>query len=165
MQSSSAVKNEFLKSLLSNAEAIKDILLKKRWQIWRPSPAKEFVTSDNPLVTFMPVGNGELNPGHGFRVKGVVAAFPLAPNACLAMGVDGPETVVLDVTRTTKVNEVIVRLCDRFVYSRTLSAEIQKTVDQCGGAAKYGESAFLPVGLQVPSLKHHLRTTLGLSPE
>jgi len=122
----------------------------------------EFVTSDNPLVTFMPYGNGLLNPGHGFRKDGVVAAFPLAPNACLAMGVPGSESVVLDTEAVTRVNEVVVQLCDRFVYSKTFSEDIHNLVDELGGNKKYGESAFVPLGIVVPTVKNFLRQYLGL---
>ena len=158
----SATRNSFVEELFDSAEPIKELLLKKPWQIWRAPDGVEFVTSDNPLVTFMPYENGLLNPGHGFRKDGVVAAFPLAPNACLAMGVPGSESVVLDTEAVTRVNEVVVQLCDRFVYSKTFSEDIHNLVDELGGNKKYGESAFVPLGIVVPTVKDFLRQYLGL---
>jgi hypothetical protein len=162
MRNPSAVRNNFVSDLLWCAEEIKGLLLKKPWQIWRAPEGVEFITSDNPLITFMPYGNGEMNPGHGFRKEGVVAAFPLAPCACLAMGVNGPEYVTLDKARVVKVNETIIRLCDRYVYSKTLSEDVRKFVDDQGGSAKYGKTAFLPLGLKIPTVKEHMRRFLGL---
>jgi hypothetical protein len=165
LQSPSVVRNNFVTDLLACAEQIKELLLQKPWQVWRPPDGAEFITCDNPLITFIPVGNGELNPGHGFRKEGVVAAFPLAPCACLAMGVSGPESVTLDKARVVKVNETIIRLCDRFVYSKTLSQEVRKFVDDRAGSAKYGKTAFLPLGLNIPTVKEYMRRVLGLDAE
>ena len=80
MKSDASARNAFLSDLLGIAEFIKDILVTRPWGVWRAPEACEFITSDNPLVTFLPV-NGEFAPGHGFGVPGVVTAFPLAPSA------------------------------------------------------------------------------------
>ncbi len=165
MQKPSGAKNVFLEKLLWNSEFIKNVLLEKPWQVWKAPIGVEFVTSDNPLISFVRVGDGELNPGWGFRQPGVVAAFPVAPTTCLAMGVRGPESVTLDAADVMKVNELVIRLCDRFVYSRTRSEEIRKTVDVCAGAAKYGVTAFMPSGIQMPSVREFIRHYLGLAPE
>ncbi len=161
----SEAKNTFLEKLFWQTEYIKDILLEKPWQIWRASSGSEFVTSDNPLVTFVRLRNDLLHPGYGFRQPGVVAAFPVAPRTCLAMGPNGPEFINFDQAHVTKINEVIVRLSDRFVYSRTRSEDIRKLVDECGGTAKYGETAFMPVGVDMPSIRAFIRRHLGLAPE
>jgi hypothetical protein len=161
----SEAKNTYLEKLLWQTEYIKNILLGKPWQIWRASAGTEFVTSDNPLVTFVRLSGDLLHPGYGFQRPGVVAAFPLAPSCCLAMGPNGPESVVFDHKHVMMINEVTVRLADRFVYSRTRDEEIRKLVDDQGGTAKYGETAFLPVGIEMPSIESFLRRHLGLSPE
>lgn len=119
----------------------------------------------NPLISFVRLSNGELHPGWGFRQPGVIAAFPVAPTTCLAMGVRGPEFVTLDAVHVMKVNELVVRLCDRFVHSRARSEEIRKTVKACAGAAKYGVTAFMPVGKGMPSVRAFIRHYLGLAPE
>ena len=165
LQKPSEEKNLFLEKLLWNTEFIRDILLDKPWQVWRASSDSEFITSDNPLVTFVRLSNDELHPGYGFRQSGVVAAFPLAPTTCLAMGPTGPEFVTFDHAHVMKINEVVIRLCDRFVYSRRRSEEIRKLVDECGGTAKYGVTAFMPVRLEMPSIRAFIRHHLGLPPE
>jgi hypothetical protein len=161
MQSPLGIRNKFVTDLITSAEIIKTKLLQKPWQIWRAPEGVEFVTSDNPLVTFIPLGNGELNPGHGLNKKDVIVAFPLAPCACLAMGAIGPESITLTEDRVGKINEAVIRLCDRYVYSKTFSEEIEDLVSSYAGSVRYGENAFLPLGLKVPTAKDFLRETLG----
>ena len=165
MQKPTEAKNLFLEKLLWNTEFIREILLEKKWQSWKAATGAEFVTSDNPVISFVRLPNDELHPGWGFRRQGVIVAFPLAPSACLAMGPTGPEFVTFDVQHVTKINELIVRLCDRFVYSRTRSEEILKLVDSVGGTAKYGVTAFMPTETGMPSIRAFIRHYLGLPPE
>jgi Protein of unknown function (DUF4238) len=139
MKSESAAKNIFLSDLTENTEFIKSVLLEKPWYVWKVPLGGEFVTSDNPLITFIAVGNGEFAPGHRFGVPGVVAAFPLAPNAALMMGISAKaQSYAVNTAQVMKLNETIIRLCDRYVYSRLHSAEIGKMVDEYAGAARYG---------------------------
>lgn len=99
MKSDASARNAFLSDLLGIAEFIKDILVTRPWGVWRAPEACEFITSDNPLVTFLPV-NGEFAPGHGFGVPGVVTAFPLAPSAALIIGISGRwESCTIDPTQ------------------------------------------------------------------
>lgn len=165
MQNKSEAKNAYLDKLLWQTEFIKNILLEKPWQVWKATDGIEFVASDNPLISFVRLQNGELHPGWGFRRPGVIAALPLSPGVCLAMGPSGPESVTLDELHVMKVNEVMISLCDRFVYSRNHSGEIKKLVHECAGAAKYGVTAFVPAGIEMPSFRAFVRHHLGLPPE
>jgi hypothetical protein len=165
MQRPSEAKNVFLEKLLWNTDFIQNDLLDKPWQVWTAPIGVEFATSDNPLISFVRLSNGMLHPGWGFRRPGVIAAFPLAPTTCLAMGPTGPEFVRFDAEHVMKINELIVCLCDRFVYSRTRSEEIRKLVDMRAGTAKYGVSAFVPSDTGMPSVGAFLRHHLGLPPE
>jgi hypothetical protein len=165
LQRPSEAKNTYLEKLLWQTEYIRDILLGKPWQIWRAPSGAEFVTSDNPLITFVRLRGDVLHPGYGFRRPGVVAAFPLAPECCLAMGPHGPESVTFGHKHVMMINELTIRLSDKFVYSRTRSEEIKNLVDEQGGTAKYGDSAFLLGGAEMPSIKTFLRHHLGISPE
>jgi hypothetical protein len=162
MNTGSGHKNIFLQDLLTNTRLIQNMLIEKPWQLWKTSPECEFVTSDNPLVTFLRLPNGELHPGYGFRVEGVVAAFPLAPDACMGMGVHGPESVVLREDIVMKINEIIVRLCARFVYSRTRSDHVNELVQGQAGAAKYGVSAFLNTRQNKINVQDFMRKRLGI---
>jgi hypothetical protein len=59
---------------------MKNVALQKSWQLWRAPRGVEFVTSDNPLVTFIDLGNGGLNSGHGLRKQDTIGIFPIAPH-------------------------------------------------------------------------------------
>ena len=163
-RTASKSKNAFLEEFLSHAEVIKGLLLQKPWRVWKADPKVEFVTSDNPVITFVPVGNGQLSPGYGFRFPGVVAAFPLSPSKCLAMGGVSPELCKLDVSGVTAINEVLIRSCDRYVYSKTHTDQIKEMVNEYGGTARYGVTTHLPVGLKLPKVKEFIRRYLGLKP-
>ena len=52
-------KNNFLQELISNVEMTRDQLLTRRMRVLKPPSGTQFVTSDNPLVTFTVVPNGE----------------------------------------------------------------------------------------------------------
>ena len=131
MRDVSAVRNDFVENVLALVEPIKRQLLQKPWTIWRAPRNLEFVTSDNPLVTFVRLNDGALHLGYGFRTKDVIAVFPLAPSTCLAMGEGGgSESVTLNEVDTMRINEAIIRMCDRYVYSKTFSGEIQSLVNE-----------------------------------
>jgi hypothetical protein len=96
-QTPAETKNSFLSDLLQMTDYIASLLLKKEpWRVFRPPEGAEFITTDNPLVTFVPLGNGLLHPGYGFGKAEAVAAFPLTPDACLVMGNAWPVSANLD---------------------------------------------------------------------
>jgi len=51
-----------------------------------------------------------------------------------------------------EINEAIISISDRYVYSKTLSDTVQKNVDLFGGSIRYGINALMPVGIQLPSV-------------
>lgn len=158
-----SARNSFISDLLGHAEQGAALLLKKRpWRILRPPDGVEFVTSDNPLVTFVPLRHGVLHPGYGFRKPDADAAFPLAPDACLLMGSAWNVPASLDKAAADNLNDVLISVSDRYVYSKTLSREIQGRVDQYGGTTRYGVNAFMPLGIKVPLAREFLRTHFGL---
>ena len=58
-----AAKNNYLSNLTYNSEVKSQMLLKKTpWRVLRPPHGKEFITSDNPLVTFIPSRTGNRIP-------------------------------------------------------------------------------------------------------
>jgi len=162
MNTGRAVNNGFVEDLLLQTEYLAQVLLEKPWQIWRAPEGFEFITSDNPVISFVLVGNGQLSLGYGFRRPDVTVAFPVSPNATLAMGSKGPEFVTLNETQVKRLNEAMIRLCDRFVYSKMNSDAVRELVDAHGGTARYGENAFLLAGAKQPSVRDFLEHQLGL---
>ena len=146
-----SARNNFISDLLELAEQGAGVLLRKSpWRILRPPEGVEFVTSDNPLVTFVLLGNGVLHPGYGFGREDSDALFPLAPDACLLMGKAWNVPNSLDTAQSDALNDVLINICDRYAYSKTLSLGIQQRVDQYGGSARYGVNAFMPLGIKLP---------------
>jgi len=160
-----SAKNSFVSELRQNAEYIAALLLAKNpWRVLRQERS-EFVATDNPLITFVPLGNGKLHPGYGFRKTIAVAAFPLAPDACLLMGDAWRVGRTLDALTIRELNEAFISICDRYVYSRTYSDEVRKTVEQHGGSFRYGVNALMPIGMKLPTARQFLRFHFGLNPD
>ncbi len=158
-----SARNSFVGDLLELAGHGARALVKKRpWRIVRPPDGIEFVTSDNPVVSFVPLGNGLLHPGYGFGKEIADVAFPLAPDACLLMGTASNISTSLEKPAVDALNNVIIDICDRYVYSKTLSDEMRQRVDQFGGSARYGVNAFVPLGVKMPLAREFLRTHFGL---
>jgi hypothetical protein len=159
-----ALKNAFLHNLHQIANTLARTLVKKSWQVWYAPEGYEFVTSDNPLISFRIFQEEQLPLalGEGFAKDGVIAAFPLAPTACLIIGPAGSSRTV-DERTVAKVNEAIIRLCGRYVYSRTFSKDIQGAVDRYAGGIRYGINAFLSPDPKVPDVgRIYLLRLLGL---
>lgn len=153
-----AATNGFLSDLLEMSDYIASLLMKKQpWRVLRPPDGTEFVTTDNPLATFVPLANGMLHPGYGFRKTEAVAVFPLAPQACLVMGNAWPVPTNLNLANLTQLNETLITICDRYTYSRTLSQHIHETVQKSAGICRYGVNALMPVGLKMPTARDFLR--------
>jgi hypothetical protein len=106
-----------------------------------------------------------LHPGYGFRKEIVDAAFPLAPDACLLMGKAWRVSRNLDLAMLASLNEALISISDRYVYSKTYSDEINGLVQNYGGICRYGESAFMPIGLKLPTARQFLRMHFGLGME
>jgi hypothetical protein len=82
----------------------------------------------------------------------------LSPTACLAAGefTSGTNGVVgyrsVKASVVTEVNEGVLSISDRYVYSKTCSEELQKTVDLYDGTIRDGVNALMPVGIKMPSV-------------
>jgi hypothetical protein len=155
--------NTFITDLLFHAETLKAELVPKPWQVLKAPDDTEFVTSDNPVVTFIKLQEDLWHPGHGFRKPGVVVAFPLAATACLTVGFAGhPEFKEVDAATVKRINEVVISCSDRFVYSRTSSQEIVDMVDKIGGWSVPGKTAFIGEMPGTEKIEEHLRKTMGI---
>jgi len=154
--------NSFIQELLFHAETLKTELVPKAWQVWEAPAGSEFVTSDNPVVTFVRLAEDLWHPGHGYRKPNVVVAFPLAPTACLTVGIGGPDFLQVDSAKVSRVNEIVIRSCDRFLYSRTYNQEIEQIVNDCARTSVPGENAFVGAFPDEKQIEEHLRKTLGI---
>jgi hypothetical protein len=160
------VDNAFVTDLLEHAQAAKSDFIRKPWQVWLAPDGSEFVTSDNPVVTFIKFGD-TWNPGHGFRRPGVIVVFPLAPSACLIMGetgivAPGKEYQQIDSDTVVKLNELVISCSDRFVYSRTKSNRTSETVNRLSHLVVPGVNAFMGQMPGTDKIEDHLRNTLGI---
>jgi hypothetical protein len=155
--------NTFIQDLLFHAEAMKTELVPRMWQVWEAPVGAEFVTSDNPVVTFVRLKEDLWHPGHGTRRPGVVIALPIAATACLTVGFAGqPAFLPVDVFTVARLNDIVVRCSDRFIYSRTLSEETRKMVDEVGRTSVPGETAFVGAYADTQQIEEHLRTSMGI---
>jgi hypothetical protein len=154
--------NSFIKDLLFHAEMLKGEVVPRPWQVLKAPAGTEFITSDNPVITFIKLKEDLWHPGHGFRKPGVVVAFPLAPSACLTIGIEGREYEDVDASTVMRMNDLVVRCCDRFVYSHTLSTEIEGMVKAVSRTSVPGETAFIGAFPGTEQIQQHLRKQIGI---
>jgi hypothetical protein len=60
------------------------------------------------------------------------------------------------------MSEAFISICDRYVYSKTLSDGVQSIVQQYAGVFTYGENALLPIGMKLPSVREFLCKRFGV---
>lgn len=154
--------NTFISDLLFHADILKIELVPRPWQVLIAPAETEFVTSDNPVVTFIRPREDVWHPGHGYRKPGVVVAFPLAPTACLTVGFGGREFQEVDAATVTRMNDIIIRCCDRFVYSKTFDNGIQAKVNAAAHTSVPGENAFIGQLPGTQQIQEHLRKSIGI---
>lgn len=66
MLSDTAIRTDFVKSILANQQLLTNVILDRRWSIHRAANDVEFITSDTPVLTALPV-NGEFAAGNGLN--------------------------------------------------------------------------------------------------
>jgi hypothetical protein len=155
-------KNNFLEELIGNVEMARDALLQRRMRILKAPSGRQFVTSDNPLITFMPLPHGEFLPGEGFGKPTTMMVFPIAPNACVFFGGDDSAARHdVDAKMVKKINWIVIASAHHFVFSQTEDAEIQKMAQQLIGTYIFGKTAFIPRG-PLPTARDFLVKFLGL---
>jgi hypothetical protein len=154
--------NTFVQDTLFHAEVMKAELVSRPWQVWEAPTGIEFATSDNPVITFLRITEEAWHPGHGFRKPGVVVAFPLAPTTCLTIGTAGREFQTVDEATVIRLNELVVRCSDRFVYTKTLSTYIQEMMHSFARTSVPGENAFVGEFPGTKQIEEYLRKKMGV---
>jgi hypothetical protein len=155
-------KNNFLDNLIFNANDICGQLSSKKARIWKSPKGLQLVTSDNPLVSFVVVGNGEFAPGFGFRRKETVAFLPISPNKCLVFGGDDPrEHFEISADTLRKLNWAMISSSHHYVYAKTVDADVQALAQDLIGRYLFGVTAFIP-DKPLPNVKDFVRSHLGI---
>ena len=73
---------------IQSPEEIIGYILDLGWNLTKNNLAKEFYTSDHPIVIYNPIYSGNTIIGYGsisYRSEGVEIYFPLTPNLCLIL--------------------------------------------------------------------------------
>jgi hypothetical protein len=155
----------FLSELFDTAKWVSDtVLLKRPWQVWEAPAHQQFVTSDNPVVTMLPI-NGDFAPGFGFNAEHLLVAFPLNWRSCLIVGRNQKSFRTADSHEVERANEIQIRCMLRNVYSHTKSAVVEGAVNEYGASSKFGENAFIVPGDRLPAIKELIKKRIQLQQE
>ncbi len=103
-----------------------------------------FLTSDSPVFTLLPDGQGEATIGVGFGWRGVEVFFPLNKRACLRLKERlKPGARKIEPDYTNKINRLVMATATRYVYSSEGHRRIGRLFDQHGCRIRPGkESCF-----------------------
>jgi hypothetical protein len=158
----SRLQNSFIEDIQVHANQIGEILFNKSWQVWEAPQGMEFVTSDNPVASFIQIKPDIWHPGYGFR--NAIVVFPLASSACLMMGLSGREHVAVNAKAVGLVNDVVIRSANRFVCSRSQDQKVDAQVQQNISTSIPGKNAFVGRFPDSTVMEKYLRKRLGMKP-
>jgi len=92
----------------------------------------------------------------------IVRGFSLAPSACLTIGIEGREYEEVGAATVMRMNGLVVRCCNRFVYSHILSKEIEGMVNAVSRTSVPGETAFIGEFPGTEQIQQYLRKQIGI---
>ena len=153
------VKNGFVQSVIPIAEGIFNLLVGKPWQIWEAPESNEFITTDNPVITFAPNGMGSFSDGCGFSTPGVITMLTISPQHCLVIGVAEPRWRRAQAQWVSELNKALVMNMDRFAYSAFRSDALAELVNQIGGCKRYFDDSFVPTW--IGNRREYLKTKIA----
>jgi hypothetical protein len=114
--------NDFVTLMMGLVPQIGETLLSLQWLIVLAPPRKSFVTCDTPVVITRPEGHHPVR-GVGIVTPGAEKIVPLSPHAALVMwdrtARNDVRVGIMDPDRLRSVNEMFMRQCERFVFSRS----------------------------------------------
>ncbi|HTQ61847.1 MAG TPA: DUF4238 domain-containing protein [Candidatus Solibacter sp.] len=104
-----------------------------------------FVTSDNPVFTIRPEGNGIASAGMGFGWSGVEVYMPVGKRCCLrlARGLKPAHGWVSE-RFLRQINLQTMANASHFIYSSRGEKRLGRLFDEFGCKVKMGENAFIP---------------------
>jgi hypothetical protein len=104
-----------------------------------------FLTSDSPVFTVQPDGNGQATIGLGFGWPRVLVHFPLNKRACLRLtrGVD-PAIIKISESHVERINRITMANATKCLYAPEGYRKVSRLFDQWGCKIEPGKNAFMP---------------------
>jgi len=120
------------------------ILFKMQWQILHSEGGQSFFTSDNPVFSLLPSGQGTAKFGIGFCIPMVEVYFPVNRSVCLRLSEAATESsATVSNSQVRQINRAVALCAKRFLYAPERSAKIAALFDKVGGQLSYGVNAFV----------------------
>jgi hypothetical protein len=114
--------NDFVKMMVNLVPMLADAIHGLEWFIASAPPGKAFVTCDAPVIITLPPNHSPLM-GVGLTTPGSEKIVPLSSRVALVMGdkVAAPmvANIRIDRDHVRRINEALVRLCERFTMGRS----------------------------------------------
>lgn len=119
-------------------------ILKMDWNFWIPDDNRRFVTTDDPVVSTIRTGRGITFVKGGWIHRSLEVHFPLTPRLCFAATKGGGTgTTILTGDSVPLINEMLIMMSQRFVYSSRKSVpEIQGAINKRDRAAGLNPKPF-----------------------
>jgi hypothetical protein len=133
-----------LGTMFTSGLAVMDELQKFGFEVLYAPKGQFFVTSDSPVFTIKPEGNGQATVGMGFGWPGVEVFFPLNKRACLRMrkGLQ-PKKIFISEEKLEMVNNLIMATATQFLYSNENYKRLARLFDERGCKVRAGRDAFM----------------------
>ncbi|HEY7402813.1 MAG TPA: DUF4238 domain-containing protein [Candidatus Angelobacter sp.] len=133
-----------LGTMFDSAFHVLDQLMTFNYEILYAPPAHFFLTSDAPVMTVKPDGDGMGSVGVGFGWDGVEVIFPLNRRACLLLRrEEHMRSHVISERALESINNLTMHCADRFVFSAEGHRRIARLFDERGSRVKPGVNAFM----------------------
>jgi hypothetical protein len=103
-----------------------------------------FMTSDSPVFTICPDGNGEATVGMGFAWPNVEVYFPLNKRICLRLkrGIQ-PKGIPIAEDRLEEINNLVMATAGQYLYSCERYRRISRLFTERGCKVRAGRDAFM----------------------
>jgi hypothetical protein len=133
-----------LGTMFTSGLAVMDEFQKFGFEVLYAPEGKFFVTSDSPVYTIKPEGNGQATVGMGFAWPGVEVFFPLNKRACLRMRKGlRPRKILISEGKLEMLNGLIMATATQFLYSNESYRRLSRLFDERGCKVRAGRDAFL----------------------
>ena len=114
---------------LAATAVVYEELMTMRWQLLNVKANNPLVTSDAPVVVFVPCGKDRAMFGAGIALPAAEVVFPVSPDVCLYIdhGLSGDRRTAHD-SFVREMNRRIIYNAERFVISRTNDPSLAELV-------------------------------------